>query len=83
MREQQATEQRLAETKFAKEMQAMTLQKQRVRDLQAQLNAGAMQRQLAVNEAVSSVEKQGIAPKRPERSGTEASTGITITEGAL
>ena len=59
MREQQATEQRLAETKFAKEMQAMTLQKENeVRDLQAQLNAGAMQRQLAVNEAVSSVEKQ-------------------------
>ena len=34
-------------------MQAMTLQKDNeVRDLQAQLNAGAMQRQLAVNEAV-------------------------------
>ena len=59
IREQQATELRLAETKFAKEMQAMTLQKDsEVRDLQAKLQAGAMQRQLAVNEAVSSVEKQ-------------------------
>ena len=41
MREQQATELRLAETKFAKEMQAMTLQKDNeVRDLQAQLRPG-------------------------------------------
>ena len=59
MREQQVTEQRLAETRFAKEMQAMTLQKEgELRDLKAQLNAGSMERQLAVNEAVSTMEKQ-------------------------
>ena len=64
MREHQATEQRLAETRFAKEMQAMTLQKDsEIRDMQAQLNAGAMQRQLAVSEAVSATEKQRDALK--------------------
>merc|ERR1739841_33267 len=40
-------------------MQAMTLQKEgELRDLKAQLNAASMERQLAVNEAVSTMEKQ-------------------------
>ena len=48
MREQQATELRLAETKFAKEMHAMTLQKDNdVRDLQAQLSFGGCMPQQA------------------------------------
>lgn len=64
LRENQATAERLAETRFAKEIQTLTLQKDgELRDLQARLQAGAIQRQLAISEAVSGVEKERDALK--------------------
>ena len=59
MRETGETATRLAETRFAKEIQTLTLQKDgELRDLRARLEASGMQRQLAITEAVSSVEKE-------------------------
>ena len=59
MRETGETAVRLAETRFAKEIQTLTLQKDgALRDLKARLEASDMQRQLAVVEAVNSVEKE-------------------------
>ncbi|OUW27518.1 MAG: hypothetical protein CBD37_07085 [Cyanobacteria bacterium TMED177] len=59
MRETGETAVRLAETRFAKEIQTLTLQKDgALRDLKARLEASDMQRQLAVVEAVTSVEKE-------------------------
>ena len=59
MRETGETATRLAETRFAKEIQTLTLQKDgELRDLRARLEASGMQRQLAITEAVTSVEKE-------------------------
>ena len=59
LKESHATAARLAETKFAKDLQAITLQKDgELRDLRAQLDSSAVARKLAINEAVNDVEKQ-------------------------
>jgi hypothetical protein len=59
MRETGETAVRLAETRFSKDIQTLTLQKDgSLRDLKARLEASDMQRQLAVVEAVNSVEKE-------------------------
>ena len=59
MRDNSETAARMAETRFAKEIQTLTLQKDgEVRDLKAQLEASGMQTKLAVTEALSGVEKE-------------------------
>ena len=59
MRDNSETAARMAETRFAKEIQTLTLQKDgEVRDLRAQLEASGMQTKLAVTEALSGVEKE-------------------------
>ena len=59
LKDSHATAARLAETKFAKELQAITLQKEgELRDLRAQLDSSGVARKLAINEAVSGVEKE-------------------------
>ena len=59
MRETSETAARMAETRFAKEIQTLTLQKEgELRDLKAQLQASGMQTKLAVAEALSAVEKE-------------------------
>tara|TARA_B100002051_G_scaffold276750_1_gene327504 strand:- start:17458 stop:18894 length:1437 start_codon:yes stop_codon:yes gene_type:complete len=50
---------RLAETKFAKEIQAITLQKNgELQELKARLQSTAFEQKLAINEAVSKIEKE-------------------------
>lgn len=62
---------RLAETRFAKEIQAVSLQKDNeLRDLRSRLEAGSVQQKLAITEAVSGVEKERDALKS-ELSETE------------
>ncbi|RZO05354.1 MAG: DUF2130 domain-containing protein, partial [Synechococcus sp. MED-G133] len=59
MRETGETAARMAETRFAKEIQTLTLQKEgELRDLRAQLEASGIQTKLAVTEALSGVEKE-------------------------
>ena len=59
MQETSETAARMAETRFAKEIQTLTLQKEgELRDLKAQLQASGMQTKLAVAEALSAVEKE-------------------------
>ena len=59
MRESGETAARMAETRFAKEIQTLTLQKDgEVRDLKAQLEASGIKTKLAVTEALSGVEKE-------------------------
>ncbi|MEC8442308.1 MAG: DUF2130 domain-containing protein [Cyanobacteriota bacterium] len=59
MRETGESATRLAETRFAKEIQTLTLQKDgELQELRALLEASGMQRQLAITEAVTSVEKE-------------------------
>ena len=59
LKDSHATAARLAETKFAKDLQAITLQKEsELRDLRAQLDSSGVARKLAINEAVSGVEKE-------------------------
>ena len=54
MRETSETAARMAETRFAKEIQTLTLQKEgELRDLRAQLEASGMKTKLAVTEALS------------------------------
>ena len=59
MRDISDTAARMAETRFAKEIQTLTLQKDgEVRDLRAQLEASGIKTKLAVTEALSGVEKE-------------------------
>jgi hypothetical protein len=59
MRDNSETAARMAETRFAKEIQTLTLQKDgEVRDLKAQLEASGIKTKLAVTEALSGVEKE-------------------------
>ena len=62
--ENQQQERRFTESRFAQELQTLTLQKQaELRDLQSKLEATSVQRQLAINEAVNTVEKERDALK--------------------
>ena len=62
--ENQQQERRFTESRFAQELQNLTLQKQaELRDLQSKLEATGVQRQLAINEAVNTVEKERDALK--------------------
>ena len=62
--ENQQQERRFTESRFAQELQTLTLQKQaELRDLQSKLEATGVQRQLAINEAVNTVEKERDALK--------------------
>ena len=64
MRENQDTATRLAETRFAKEIQTLTLQKEaELIELRSKLEAGAMQQQLAITQAVTHAEKERDALK--------------------
>jgi hypothetical protein len=57
--ENQQQERRFTESKFAQEFQTLTLQKQaELRDLQSKLEASSMQKQIAINEAVNTIEKE-------------------------
>ena len=57
--ESQQQERRFIESRFAQELQTLTLQKQaELRDLQSKLEATGVQRKLAINEAVNSLEKE-------------------------
>ncbi len=58
VRDTNATAARLAETKFAKDIQSVTLQKEaELRDLKARLDAVDIKQKLAISEALSVVEK--------------------------
>ena len=71
MRENHDSSTRLAETRFAKELQAVSLQKDNeLRDLRSRLEAGSVRQKLAISEAVSVVEKERDALKN-ELSETE------------
>ena len=71
MRENHDSTTRLAETRFAKELQAVSLQKDNeLRDLRSRLEAGSVRQKLAITEAVSGVEKERDALKN-ELSETE------------
>ena len=71
MRENHDSTTRLAETRFAKELQAVSLQKDNeLRDLRSRLEAGSVRQKLAITEAVSGVEKERDA-LRSELSETE------------
>ena len=71
LRENHDTTTRLAETRFAKELQAVSLQKENeLRDLRSRLEAGSVRQKLAITEAVSGVEKERDALKS-ELSETE------------
>ena len=64
MRENHDSTTRLAETRFAKELQAVSLQKDNeIRDLNSRLEAVSVQQRLAISEAVSGVEKERDALK--------------------
>ncbi|MDB4659561.1 DUF2130 domain-containing protein [Synechococcus sp. AH-551-C10] len=57
--ENQQQERRFIESKFAQEFQTLTLQKQaELRDLQSKLEASSMQKKIAINEAVNTIEKE-------------------------
>ena len=57
--ENQQQERRFTESKFAQEFQTLTLQKQaELRDLQSKLEASSMQKKIAINEAVNTMEKE-------------------------
>ena len=57
--ENQQQERRFTESKFAQEFQTLTLQKQaELRDLQSKLDASNIQKKLAINEAVNTIEKE-------------------------
>ena len=59
IQENQQQERRFTESKFAQEFQTLTLQKQaEVRDLQSKLDASSIQKKLAINEAVNTIEKE-------------------------
>ena len=59
VRDNNTTATRLAETKFAKEIQAITLKKDgELRDLRSQLESSGVQQKLAIREALTTVEKQ-------------------------
>ncbi|MEC8215178.1 MAG: DUF2130 domain-containing protein, partial [Cyanobacteriota bacterium] len=59
VRDSNTTATRLAETKFAKEIQAITLKKDgELRELRSQLESSGVQQKLAIREALTSVEKQ-------------------------
>ena len=59
VRDSNTTATRLAETKFAKEIQAITLKKDgELRELRSQLESSGVQQKLAIREALISVEKQ-------------------------
>ena len=63
-RDNQQQELRFTETRFAQELQTVTMQKQaELRDLQSKLDATDIQRKLAINEAVNFVEKERDALK--------------------
>ena len=63
-RDNQKQELRFTETRFAQELQTITMQKQaELRDLQSKLDATDIQRKLAINEAVNFVEKERDALK--------------------
>ena len=58
-RDNQQQEKLFAETRFAQELQNLSMQKQvEVRELHSKLEAAGIQRQLAINEAVNAVEKE-------------------------
>ena len=62
--ESQQQERRFIESKFAQELQTLTLQKQaELRDLQSKLEATGVQRKLDINEAVNTLEKERDALK--------------------
>ena len=64
MREHQDTATRLSETRFAKEIQTLTLQKDaELIELRSKLEAGSMQQQLAITQAVTQAEKERDALK--------------------
>ena len=64
MREHQDAATRLAETRFAKEIQTLTLQKDaELIELRSKLEAGSMQQQLAITQAVTQAEKERDALK--------------------
>ena len=57
--ENQQQERRFTESKFAQEFQTLALQKQaELRDLQSKLEASSMQKKIAINEAVNTIEKE-------------------------
>ena len=59
IQENQEQERRFTESKFAQEFQTLTLQKQaELRDLQSKLEASSMQKKIAINEAVNTIEKE-------------------------
>ena len=59
MRDTSANAARVAESRFAKEIQTLTLQKDgELRDLQARLEASGIQTKLAITEALSGIEKE-------------------------
>lgn len=59
LRETSATAAQVAESRFAKEIQTLTLQKEaELRDMQAQLEASGIQTKLAVTEALTGLEKE-------------------------
>ena len=59
IQENQQQERRFTESKFAQEFQTLTLQKQaELRDLQSKLDASSIQKKLAINEAVNTIEKE-------------------------
>ena len=63
-RDNQQQELRFTETRFAQELQTVTMQKQaELRDLQSKLDTTDIQRKLAINEAVNFVEKERDALK--------------------
>ena len=59
LRETSATAAQVAESRFAKEIQTLTLQKEaELRDMRAQLEASGIQTKLAVTEALTGLEKE-------------------------
>ena len=59
LRDTSANAARVAESRFAKEIQTLTLQKDgELRDLQARLEASGIQTKLAITEALSGIEKE-------------------------
>ena len=59
LRETSATAAQVAESRFAKEIQTLTLQKEaELRDMRAQLEASGVQTKLAVTEALTGLEKE-------------------------
>ena len=71
VRDNNTTALRLAETKFSKEIQAITMQKDgELKDLKTMLDTSGMQQKLAIREALTGVEKERDA-LRNELSQTE------------